>query len=75
MILGAFFPVSGEVAHWSGSPARCAIALLFFLQGARLSRAAVLAGILHWRLHLMIFTSTFVVFPLLGLALRPVRAR
>ena len=32
----------------------------------------MLAGILHWRLHLMIFVSTFIVFPLLGLALQPV---
>jgi len=29
------------------------------------------AGILHWRLHLVIFVATFVVFPLLGLALMP----
>jgi sodium/bile acid cotransporter 7 len=72
VILGAFFPCSGEVAHGVAIASKGAIALLFFLQGARLSRAAVLAGILHWRLHLLIFTSTFVVFPLLGLALRPI---
>ena len=42
-----------------------------FLQGARLSRPAVLAGILHWRLHLIIFAATFVAFPFLGLALSP----
>ena len=48
-----------------------AIALLFFLQGARLSRQAMLAGILHWRLHLIILTATFVVFPMIGLALHP----
>lgn len=70
--LGAFFPCSGEAAYWVGIASKVAIGLLFFLQGARLSRAAVLAGILHWRLHLMIFTSTFIVFPLLGLALGPV---
>ena len=29
-----------------------AIALLFFLQGARVSRGAIVAGVLHWRLHL-----------------------
>jgi len=48
-----------------------AIGLLFFLQGARLSRGAVIAGAAHWRLHLVIFTVTFVLFPLAGLALRP----
>jgi solute carrier family 10 (sodium/bile acid cotransporter), member 7 len=72
VILAAFFPCSGEVARLVELGSQFAIALLFFLQGARLSRQAVLAGILHWRLHLMIFTATFIVFPLLGLALRPV---
>ncbi|HET6196414.1 MAG TPA: bile acid:sodium symporter, partial [Acetobacteraceae bacterium] len=72
VILGAFFPCSGEVARWVGIVSKGAIALLFFLQGARLSRAAVLAGILHWRLHLVIFAATFIAFPLLGLALGPV---
>jgi len=47
-----------------------AIGLLFFLQGARLSRAAIVAGASHWRLHLVIFAASFVLFPLAGLALR-----
>src|SRR4051795_10904524 len=71
VIFAAFFPSGGEAARWIGLFSKIAIGLLFFLQGARLSRAAVLAGILHWRLHLVIFTSTFIVFPLLGLALGP----
>lgn len=72
VIFGAFFPCSGEAARWVGIASKVAICLLFFLQGARLSRSAVLAGILHWRLHLQIFTSTFIAFPLLGLAAQPV---
>ena len=48
-----------------------AIALLFFLQGARLSRAAILSGASHWRLHLVVFVASFVLFPIIGLALRP----
>ena len=43
------------------------IALLFFLQGARLSRKAIIDGAIHWRLHLMVFAATFVIFPMLGL--------
>jgi len=43
-----------------------AIALLFFLHGAKLSRQAIVAGAMHWRLHILIFAWTFVVFPLLG---------
>jgi solute carrier family 10 (sodium/bile acid cotransporter), member 7 len=46
-----------------------AIASLFFLQGARLSREAVLGGITHWRLHATIAATTFIVFPAIGLAL------
>jgi len=43
-----------------------AIALLFFLYGARLAPQAVLAGIMHWRLQSLVFLSTFVLFPLIG---------
>jgi solute carrier family 10 (sodium/bile acid cotransporter), member 7 len=71
VILGLVLPCSGESARWVAAGSEVAIGLLFFLQGARLSRPVVLAGMLHWRLHLIIFTATFVVFPLLGLALRP----
>jgi len=48
-----------------------AIGLLFFMHGAKLSGTAILAGMGHWRLHLLVFSCTFVLFPLLGLALRP----
>lgn len=45
------------------------IAIMFFLQGARLSRAAVVSGIVAWRLHLTIFACTFLLFPVLGLTM------
>jgi sodium/bile acid cotransporter 7 len=48
-----------------------AIAALFFLHGAKLSRQAVIAGASHWRLHAMVLLTTFVLFPLFGLALKP----
>lgn len=71
VVLSLVLPCRGESAGWVANGSEIAIALLFFLQGARLSRPAVLAGILHWRLHLIIFAATFVIFPLLGLALSP----
>lgn len=49
-----------------------AVALLFFLHGAKLSREAVVAGITHWRLHALVFGATFVVFPAIGLAIGPI---
>lgn len=51
-----------------------AIALLFFLHGAKLPRQAVVEGVRHWRLHAVVLASTFVVIPLLGLALKPLLA-
>jgi solute carrier family 10 (sodium/bile acid cotransporter), member 7 len=45
------------------------IALIFFLHGLMLSREALRAGTVRWPLHLIVQASTFVLFPLLGLAL------
>ncbi|HTO34015.1 MAG TPA: bile acid:sodium symporter family protein [Pararhizobium sp.] len=66
--LASVLPISGEPAEWFGLATKIAIGLLFFLHGARLSRDVVVAGLLHWRLHLVILGSTFLLFPLLGLA-------
>lgn len=44
-----------------------AIALLFFIYGAKISPAAIWTGVTHWRLQGLIFGTTFVVFPLIGL--------
>ncbi|ALN64852.1 sodium Bile acid symporter family protein [Lysobacter antibioticus] len=73
--LAWWFPLGGAPATALDGFTNIAIAALFFLHGARLSREAVLAGALHWRLHLLIFASTFVLFPLLGLALKPLSGR
>ena len=45
------------------------IAVMFFLQGVRLAPRAMLSGLVAWRLHAAIFACTFLLFPLLGLAL------
>ena len=44
-----------------------AIGALFFLHGAKLSREAIVGGITHWRLQLLVFASTFVHVPGAGL--------
>ena len=36
------------------------------MHGAKLSREAIIAGGGHWRLHLWVMCSTFVLFPILG---------
>ncbi|WP_289141572.1 bile acid:sodium symporter family protein [uncultured Pseudomonas sp.] len=71
VLLASLLPVSGQAAVAFGWVTNLAIALLFFLHGAKLSRQAIVAGAGHWRLHLLVFSLTFVLFPLLGLALKP----
>ncbi|WP_246136450.1 bile acid:sodium symporter family protein [Leekyejoonella antrihumi] len=47
-----------------------AIGLLFFLYGARMHPREALDGLKHWRLHVTILSFTFVIFPVVGIALR-----
>ncbi len=72
--LATFLPVRGAWADAFGVLTTLGIAVLFFLYGARLPREAVVAGLVHWRLHLVVLAMTFVLFPLLGLALSPLLA-
>jgi solute carrier family 10 (sodium/bile acid cotransporter), member 7 len=59
-------PVSGSVVAPFSVFTKVIIGLLFFLYGARLAREAVLAGLMHWRLHLFVLAVTFGIFPLIG---------
>ena len=70
MILASLLPCRGEGAVVFGFITNAAIALLFFLHGAKLSRQAIFDGIGNWRLHLTVLASSFVMFPLIGLGLR-----
>ena len=70
--LASLLPASGRAALGFEWLTTLAIGLLFFLHGAKLSREAILAGVAHWRLHLLVFGCTFAMFPLLGWALKPV---
>lgn len=72
--LASIVPCRGVAATAFNALTDVAIALLFFLHGAKLSREAVVAGMTHWRLHLTVLASTFVMFPLLGIVLRPLLA-
>ncbi|MEV8564886.1 bile acid:sodium symporter family protein [Streptomyces sp. NPDC051322] len=66
--LAALLPARGGAADVAGGASTGAVALLFFLYGARLSTGEAVAGLKHWRLHLSVLVCTFAVFPLLGLA-------
>jgi sodium/bile acid cotransporter 7 len=71
ILVATLLPCEGSGAVLFGWLTNLAIGLLFFLHGAKLSREAVAAGAGHWRLHLLVFACTFVMFPLLGMALKP----
>ncbi len=64
--LGFFAPAHGIAAVIVDDLKTAAISLLFFLQGVRLQRAAVVAGIAHWRLQLLTLAATFLLFPVIG---------
>lgn len=74
VLLASLLPCRGAAADVFEVVTDLAIALLFFLHGAKLPREAVLAGTKNWRLHATVLASTFVLFPVLGLVLRPVLA-
>lgn len=67
VVVATLLPCRGRAAEGFALLTQAAIALLFFLHGAKLSRAAIVAGLTAWRLHLVVFAATFLMFPLLGL--------
>ena len=68
--LAALLPARGAAADVMSLAAKAVIALLFFLYGARLSPQQAWQGVKRWQLHLLVLATTFVVFPVLGLAAR-----
>ena len=70
VVIASFLPCHGEGAVIFGWLTTLAIAVMFFMQGARLSRDAVISGLRQWRLHAVILASTFVLFPVLGFGFR-----
>jgi sodium/bile acid cotransporter 7 len=77
VVLAALLPGLGR----TGGPihaeklANAGIFLVFFFHGVGLSAAHLKAGVTRWRLHLLVQTFTFVVFPLLWLVLDTVAGR
>ena len=70
--LASALPAEGLGMTLASGAGTGAIALMFFLQGARLAPQSALAGARHWRLHAMVLGSTFLLFPALGLTARAI---
>lgn len=65
VLVATVLPASGRGMPVAQMVTSLAIALLFFLHGARLSRQAIIAGATHWRLHLLYFILCFSGLPVL----------
>jgi sodium/bile acid cotransporter 7 len=47
------------------------VSLIFFFYGLKLTREKLVAGVRNWPLHLLVHSSTFLLFPLLVLLVHP----
>ena len=68
-VAASLLPCRGYGAIFFEFVTDAGIVLLFFLHGAKLSREAIVDGMLNWRLHLASLAVTFALFPILGLLL------
>lgn len=68
VVVAVLWPARGVAVTGLSGATTIAIGLLFFLYGTRLSTKEAINGLRHWRLHLIILASTFLLFPVLGLA-------
>lgn len=69
VLVAAVLPVRDAAAEWLALVQKGAVALVFFMHGAKLSREVVIAGFVNWRLQLLCLGVTFALFPLVGLLL------
>ena len=69
VVAASLLPARGWATSWADVLAKLAITLLFFLHGAKLSRAAIIQGAGNWRLHAVTLASTYILFPAAGLAI------
>lgn len=72
VLVATLWPASGIGADIVDQVAYFAVALLFFIYGAKLNTSAIVAGIANWRLQGLVFGFTYVLFPICGLALAAV---
>lgn len=68
VVLASVLPARGWGREGLDHVVHAAIAVLFFIYGARISPQAMWQGLTHWRLQGLVFLTTYVVFPVVGLA-------
>lgn len=73
IVIARFWPEPGigEGAFDLPQLANYAVSLIFFFYGLRLNKDNLFVGLSNWKLHVTIQLSTFLLFPLLILVLKP----
>jgi sodium/bile acid cotransporter 7 len=66
VILATLLPARGRATGVVDLVVNLAVAALFFCYGVRLEPAAIWGGLADWRLQLLIFASTYLLFPTIG---------
>jgi sodium/bile acid cotransporter 7 len=69
VVLAAILPARGAGVMVLDHAVTAAVSLLFLLYGARLAPRAIWSGLGNWRLQCLVFASTFMVFPAIGIVL------
>jgi len=71
MLLAVLIPCHDQSANIFKTATFIAIAMLFFFHGAKMELTVLFAALSHWRLHLVIFCTTFIYFPFISILLTP----
>ncbi|WP_035720166.1 bile acid:sodium symporter family protein [Gordonia shandongensis] len=68
-LVATVLPARGGTADALDTATIVAVCLLFFLHGAKLTPSDAKAGFTRWQFQLVVLACTFIVFPLLGIAI------
>lgn len=72
VVLATVLPARGEFAKVLSQVTYWAVALLFFVYGAKLATSTIVSGLTNWKLQLGCLLCTYALFPLIALGLAPV---
>ena len=73
VVLAYFFPSIGMIEKpiSLGQLANYGISVIFLFYGMRLGPEKLKAGLVNWRMHVLVQSVTFIFFPLLAIAIKP----
>ena len=74
VVLASLLPARGMVADVLKQVTYWAVALLFFIYGAKLSTATIISGFANWKLQISVLLCTFALFPILAILMQPLFA-